>query len=194
MKPLLIYKSSAGSGKTYALTKEYLTLALSRDQYYKHILAVTFTNKATRELKERVIKTLYGFSQGVKDGMFDELVQRLFTTEKDLQERSGRLLRDLLNQYSRFSITTIDAFFQKIIRTFARDSGIQGNFKLETDEEAILDEAVRLLIEEASSDSVLSSWLVEFAGNKLEEGKSWDISKEIKELGKELFTERFKEL
>ncbi|MDH5603398.1 MAG: UvrD-helicase domain-containing protein, partial [Cyclobacteriaceae bacterium] len=125
---------------------------------------------------------------------FDELVQRLYTTEKDLIERSGRLLGDLLNQYTRFSITTIDAFFQKIIRTFARDAGVQGNFKLETDEEAILDEAVSLLITEASSDPVLSSWLVDFAGNKLEAGKSWDISREIKALGKELFTERFKEL
>ncbi|MDH5399418.1 MAG: UvrD-helicase domain-containing protein [Cyclobacteriaceae bacterium] len=191
-RPFIVYRSSAGSGKTYTLTKEYLTLALRFNNYYRHILAVTFTNKATRELKERIMESLYRFSQGKSDPMAEEIRQVLEVSEKEFIRRSGNMLHDILHQYGHFSVSTIDSFFQRIIRSFAREAGIQGNFKLEMDEELVVDEAVASLLEDVGKNKVLSEWLLRFSEDMLEENQSWDITKRLNQLGMDLLGENFK--
>ena len=58
---LEIMTASAGAGKTYHLVLRYITILLTRreNDTYKHILAVTFTNKATDEMKGRILRALY---------------------------------------------------------------------------------------------------------------------------------------
>ena len=127
-KPFIIYKSSAGSGKTYTLTLEYLKLALQNPRSgFKQILAVTFTNKATAEMKERILEVLERLSHGVKQGEFldEELMKHLKLDEKQLQSRARETLLSILHGYGYFSVSTIDSFFQKVIRSFAREMDLQ---------------------------------------------------------------------
>ncbi len=146
MDQLTLYKSSAGSGKTTVLSKEYLKLALSGN--FRSILAVTFTNKATNELKERVIEKLYSYTRE-ENKESEELRAVLGLEKEEFRNKCVNVLDQILNNYGVFSISTIDAFFQKIIRSFARESGIQGNFKLELEPDLILDAAIARLFEEA---------------------------------------------
>ena len=123
----LIYQSSAGSGKTYTLAKAYLGLALRRPSYYKHILAVTFTNKAMQEMKNRIIQKLSEFRQGKFDTMAREIMDEIGIPGKEFQNRCGELLVRILHGYSHFAISTIDSFFQKVIRGFAKELGLAGS-------------------------------------------------------------------
>ncbi len=191
-KPFKLYRSSAGSGKTYTLAKEYLKLALTRPKYYRHILAVTFTNKATREMKDRIIAYLYGFSQGQSSPLADELCAALQWDFQKLKTQSQKVLSTMLHGYGHFSISTIDAFFQKVIRSFSKEVGLHGSFKLELDQDKVLTEVIDELMLEIGDNVLLTDWLVQFAQEKVDEGKSWDIRRDIKNLSFELFSEDFK--
>src|SRR6185503_6866694 len=140
-KPFAVYRSSAGSGKTRSLSKEYLKLALGfRSDYFKRILAVTFTNKATQEMKDRILQYLTEFSSGKENELASELITELNLDQATFLDRSKETLNLLLHNYSRFSVSTIDAFFQKVIRSFTRESGLMGNFRLEIDSDLVLEE------------------------------------------------------
>jgi len=194
-KPFLLYRSSAGSGKTYTLTLEYLKLALKNPKSgYRQILAVTFTNKATQEMKERIVEELERLSAGVAPGEFldQELMRHLELSEEQLMERAKETLRYLLHGYGHFAVSTIDSFFQKVIRSFAREMDLQAKFDLEMDTDAVLEKLVDRIVEKVAEDSSLREWLIGYAEEQLEEGKSWDIRTGIKGLGKEIFQERFK--
>lgn len=187
-----IYKSSAGSGKTHTLVREYLALAL-RDpaQSYKHILAITFTNKAMQEMKNRIINTLSAFSKGEPHAMTGELMEILQIPEIEFQKRSSILLDKILHEYSYFSISTIDAFFQRIIRSFTKELGLYGQFQLELDTEMVKIRAIDELIDNLQDDNDLTKWIVRFAEEKAEEGKSWNIKNALKDLSDEIFKESF---
>lgn len=194
-KPFLLYRSSAGSGKTYTLTLEYLKLALRNPKSgYRQILAVTFTNKATQEMKERIVEELERLSEGVAPGEFldDQLMRHLDLSEEQLRERAKETLRYLLHGYGHFAVSTIDSFFQKVIRSFAREMDLQAKFDLEMDTDAVLEKLVDRIVEKVAMDSSLREWLIGYAEEQLQEGKSWDIRTGIKGLGKEIFQERFK--
>lgn len=192
--PFIIYKSSAGSGKTYTLTMEYLKLALKYPDAFKSILAVTFTNKATQEMKERILKELQRMRNGIdgKEYMDRVLMESLDLDTNGLQARAGQTLTVILHDYGRFSVSTIDSFFQKVVRSFAREMDLNAKFEVEMDQDAVLDRVVDRVVEKVMDDSHLHEWLVEYAKEEIEKGKSWDIRKKIKELGKELFLENFK--
>lgn len=194
-KPFIIYKSSAGSGKTYTLTLEYLKLALQNPPTaFKQILAVTFTNKATQEMKERILKVLGQLSRKEISGSELEkvLMESLGLSPEELQSRAKQTLLHILHGYGYFAVSTIDSFFQRVIRSFAREMDLQAKFDLEMDTDAVLERLVDRLVEKVSQDKNLRTWLVDYAKEQIENEKSWDIRSGIKSLGSEIFKEGFK--
>ncbi|MBR07441.1 MAG: hypothetical protein CMP48_07120 [Rickettsiales bacterium] len=194
-KPFHIYRSGAGSGKTYTLAKSYLTLALSRPGAFRHILGVTFTNKATEEMKSRIVSFLKVLSAGEKHPMRNELCEALDITDEILTERATDALSDILHQYGRFSIVTIDSFFHAVIRSFAREMGLQGTFTIDLDLDKVLQLVIDQLLMEIGEEKQkqLRSWLTEFAEKKVEDGLSWDFRKDISILSKEILKDEFKQ-
>ncbi|MCS5489796.1 UvrD-helicase domain-containing protein [Algoriphagus limi] len=194
-KPFIIYKSSAGSGKTYTLTLEYLKLALQNPRSaYKQILAVTFTNKATQEMKERILKVLNELSLEVNPtGDLEKvLMDSLGLNPEELQVRAKETLLHILHGYGYFAVSTIDSFFQRVIRSFAREMDLQAKFDLELDTDAVLERLVDRIVEKVNQDKNLRNWLVDYATEQIENEKSWDIRTGIKNLGGEIFKEGFK--
>jgi len=193
LKPFILYASSAGSGKTWTLAKEYLSLALRGDRNgFRHILAVTFTNKATQEMKDRIIGYLTEFSQGKKNDLGAEICKINNFTEEELQVRSAAMLSSILHQYHDFSISTIDAFFQRVIRTFIREVGLNGNYTLELDTSIPMGEIVDDMMEELGSDEEVTRWIKEFSRERLQEGRSWNVSQSLRDFGSVIFRESFK--
>ncbi|MBT0812643.1 UvrD-helicase domain-containing protein [Litoribacter ruber] len=194
-KPFIIYKSSAGSGKTYTLTKEYLKLALAQPYAFKSILAVTFTNKATQEMKERILEVLSRMKREIrpKEDLDATLLAHFQITPLELQDRARQTLLAILHDYGSFSVSTIDSFFQKVVRSFAREIDLQAKFDVELDQDAVLSRVVDRIITKVMDDELLHKWLVDYAQEQVQEGKSWDIRKGIQGLGKQLFQEGFKQ-
>jgi ATP-dependent exoDNAse (exonuclease V) beta subunit len=192
MAKLKIIRASAGSGKTFTLTREYLRLALHNVDAYRHILAVTFTNKATAEMKSRLISELYRLAAGEESKYLPDFVNTFGVSEDELRKKAGIVLHNILHNYSRFYISTIDSFFQFIIRSFTREIGIQSGYTIELDTDAILVELIDRLQEETNTNKTLLNWLVYFARDKIEKGQTWNFKSDIANLGKQLFSERFK--
>ncbi len=194
-KPFIIYRSSAGSGKTYTLALEYLTLALQQPTAYRSILAVTFTNKATQEMKTRIVEFLYQLANGGNQPLREELERRTTLTGEKLTERAQQVLRQLLHGYSYFAVMTIDAFFQRVVRAFAREMNLQAGFSIEIDEGKVLEEVIDELLLTLGDDrqKSLRQWLTRFAEEKVETGVSWDFRRDIKTLARELFKEDYKQ-
>ncbi|TRZ66397.1 hypothetical protein D4R20_00635 [bacterium] len=184
-----IYKSSAGSGKTYTLAKEYIKLALKEDNSYRHILAVTFTNKATDELKSRVIGFLVDLSEGENDELKKQIEKE--TGLQDIEKQSKSVLENILHNYSDFSISTIDSFFSKIFRSFTRELKIRQGFDIEMDTKMVLNEITDNLLDRSGSDDSLTEFLEEFIIRNINDEKSWNIDDEIKKIGGEIFKERY---
>lgn len=190
---LTIYKSSAGSGKTYTLAKEYLKLALRSEDYYKKILAVTFTNRAAEEMKERVLEFLIAISKGDHE-LIPVLSQELEKSEAQIQELAKKTLNHLLHNYGYFSITTIDTFFHRVIRAFSREIGLQGSFGIELDSDKVADFITSDLYHGVEDNKQLRAWLVDFSMSQLSDGKGYEYKKEVSQLAKQLFSEEFKNL
>ena len=194
-KPFIIYRSSAGSGKTYTLALEYLTLALSQPTAYGSILAVTFTNKATQEMKSRIVEFLYQLANGQNEPLRQELERRTGLVGSALTERTQRVLRQLLHGYSYFAVMTIDSFFQRVVRSFAREMDLQAGFRVEIDQEKVLEAVIDQLLlglGEAQHRK-LRQWLTRFAEERVETGQAWDFRRDIKTLAYELFKEDYKQ-
>lgn len=193
MSGLTIYKASAGSGKTFAITREYIHLLFRDTENYKRILGVTFTNKATAEMKSRIIADLNRLARREKSDYSEGLISVYRLSPEELQERASLILSKILHDYSHFSILTIDSFFQRVIRAFAREIGYYQGFDIELDQDRILTEAVDQMIFDLDSNPALKDWLVKFAEEKILEGNSWDVNRDIERLGSEVFKENFKE-
>jgi len=203
-KNFIVYKASAGSGKTYTLVKEYLRLVLANPLKYRHILAVTFTNKAAYEMKSRVV-TYLKFISDIGDehvpekekvyirSKFGALIEHLSKATKlnepDLAARANAVLHKILHNYSDFAISTIDSFVQKIIRTFAYDLKLSQNFEVELDAKRVLSEAVDVLLSYAGSDEDITKMLIEFIKQKMDDGKNWEIEKDLKSFSEQLVNE-----
>ena len=188
---LTVYKASAGSGKTFQLVVEYLKIILSNPYNYKHILAVTFTNKATNEMKSRILEQLHLLAIE-KDSPYIEPLQKDNNyTEQFIRQRAKEVLKNILHDYNRFSINTIDSFTQKVIKAFNRELGISPNFTVELDNDILLQEASDRLLARINDDKDLLKWLREFSKEKIEANRSQRIDDDIQNLGKELFKESF---
>ncbi len=187
---LTVYKASAGSGKTFQLVVEYLKLLIENSNNYKHILAVTFTNKATNEMKSRILEQLHLLASN-QESAYLEILQNNHYSEKEIRDKAKRILKNILHDYNRFSINTIDSFTQRIIKSFNRELGISPNFTVELDSDMILAEATDRLLAKIDKDKKLLKWLNEFSKEKIEENKSQRIDADIQDLGTELFKENF---
>ncbi|MBP0905306.1 UvrD-helicase domain-containing protein [Mariniflexile gromovii] len=193
--PFTIYNASAGSGKTFTLVKEYLKILFqsSNPNQYRYILAITFTNKAVAEMKERIIEVLKTFSDieilENPDNMFAIMCEELQIQPNELHQKSKKLLNNIIHNYAAFDISTIDGFTHRIIRTFAYDLKLPLNFEVELDQESLLNEAVDSLIAKAGTDKMLTNVLVDFAIEKADDDKSWDVSFDFNKIAKLLVNE-----
>ena len=190
-----IYNASAGSGKTFTLVKEYLKILFKSNHplEFRTVLALTFTNKAVAEMKERVIKMLKEFSDEKSltspNAMFEDLVEELSIQPLALHQKSKVLLQTIVHNYAGFDISTIDKFNHKLIRTFALDLKLPLNFEVELDTNTLLSKAVDKLIDKTGTDDKLTKVLVDFAIEKADDDKSWDVSKDFKNIAKLLINE-----
>ena len=181
-----ILKASAGSGKTYNLAREYIRLLLTKKdrQAYRHILAVTFTNKATDEMKRRILDELFVLAvTPEKSNYYGDFVPNLFPTAEALQKRASGQLSGILHDYSSFAVSTIDKFFQQTLRAFSREIGQFASYQVELDKAALVDESVdRILDNLTENDRGLLSWLTENVKVDLENGGRFDLEPPLKEM------------
>lgn len=191
MSTLHVYRASAGSGKTHALVRAYIQLALASPEGFQEILAVTFTNQATQEMKQRILSYLHGLAQGVASPLAEELMELQGWELPALQERAQVVLSNILHRYDRFAVSTIDSFFQTVVRGFAQELGLQGSASMELELDAVVDTIVREVVATAGHDQQLQEWLVAFAAHRVRAGRYWEFTKELKRLGYGLFTEAF---
>jgi len=192
---LNIYRASAGSGKTYRLTQDYIHLLFDpqKERAHRRILAVTFTNKATDEMKSRILKELHALAQGFTSDYRADLMAKFRMDEQTVNERAKHILTNILHDYSSFSISTIDRFFQQVIRSFARDIGVHGGYNLELDSSSTLEQSVDNLFLDLSKaeNRQLLNWLTEFAEERIEQSENWNMRGNIMELGREVFKESY---
>ena len=154
-------------------------------------MAVTFTNKATTEMKNRILEQLNLLAGEGFSPYISLLKEELKIDEAQIRKLAYLALKNILHDYSRFSVSTIDSFAQRVIRAFNREMGISPHFILELDNEIILEEAVDKLLSKVDTDKQLRKWLIDFSREKIMENRSQQIETDIKLLGKELFKEKF---
>lgn len=212
MTPLRIYKASAGSGKTFTLAVEYITLLIINPMEYQHILAVTFTNKATAEMKHRILSTLYGIAHGLKEAEdYIEAIMENITTRQSLppyqeepyktilagmnhermRQQAQEALSNIVHDYSRFHIETIDSFFQSIVHELANELELPGKMQVELDETEVLEEAISQIIENLHEESNELHTIIDFIEEKIRENRTWQVEKTVQEFGHNIFKENY---
>ena len=189
-KRALILSASAGSGKTYKLAYKYVRDVIEHPELYRSILAVTFTNKATEEMKSRILKEIHTLAAGLKSKYLSDLCAELHLSESQVRERALKARQNILHDYSRFTILTIDRFFQRIIRAFIKELGIDLNYNIELDTTTLLSRSADNLVESITESEELKRWLLEFAEDRINEGEKWDMRGDLRALGREIFKER----
>lgn len=199
--PLLhIYKASAGSGKTYRLVQNYIAYVLQPGHRFDQVLAITFTKKAAAEMKERILTTLHDLGSTAADHAYILQLQDIYRergqtilTAAEISNRAKDLLQDILHNYSRFSVSTIDSFFQNLLRSFARELNISVNYNLELDRESLLQEVVDRLVDLAGSPGheALTKWLLAFMNDRISNDRSWDPSADLLSFSHHLFDDEF---
>ena len=192
MASLSIYRASAGSGKTHKLTEEYLKLIFQHSWNFRNILAVTFTNKATEEMKNRILNEIHKIARDKESDYYDILSKELKFDRGLLNKKAEVILTKILHNYSDFNISTIDSFFQRIIRSFIREIGLDTNYTIELDINKVLTAVSDRLLMDIQNNPQLLEWILNFAEEKIESGFNWDFKKDIQHLGYELFKEDFK--
>jgi len=197
-RPLKILQASAGSGKTFSLTAHYLTLLFSGDNKYREILAVTFTNKATEEMKTRILQVLLGFAKGdgskkIEDYRVLVLASHPHLTIESVKRKADLIYRKILHDYSRFSVSTIDGFVQKVIRGFAFELGLDSGYSLEMNTEKVKKELTAKLEKLLDEKDDLLQWVVELALDRISNNKSWNYNAELLKLVGEVFKDQFKD-
>ena len=201
MKPLTVYKASAGSGKTFTLAVEYIKLLVQAKDggEYAHILAVTFTNKATSEMKDRIISQLYGIAHDLPSSRsyFDALRRSLEgepdapATDAELRKRCELALHQILHDYSHFRVGTIDSFFQTILRGLAHELGLTANLQVEINDTEVLSEAVDRIVDRLQDEPVVLDWLLSLVRDQIENNQRWDVTRRVKDFGRAIFNEDY---
>lgn len=190
---LLVYKASAGSGKTFTLAVEYIKLLIINPRAYRQILAVTFTNKATAEMKERILSQLYGIWMGDKDSnpYLNRIVDETGQTAQQVCKAAQTALTYILHDYSRFRVETIDSFFQSVMRNLARELELSPNLNIELNNTEVLSDAVDSMIEKLGPTSPVLAWLLDYINDRIADDKRWNVSDEVKAFGRNIFDEGY---
>ena len=196
---LYIYKASAGAGKTFTLTVEYILLLLRNGRKeFEHTLAVTFTNKATAEMKERILETLYGLSHHIPEcDDYMEVIQRRLKEmgeemgEEMIRQRAGEALSAILHDYTHFRVETIDSFFQSVLRNLAHELGLTANLQVELNNDEVISRSVDRVIENMQNRKDVQGWIMDYVEEQLQTGERWNISGMIKQFARCIFEEAF---
>lgn len=190
---LLVYKASAGSGKTFTLAVEYIKKLIENPRAYRHILAVTFTNKATTEMKERILSQLYGIWKNDADSTsyLESLKKATHKSEDEIRYAAGVALHYMLHDYSRFRVETIDSFFQSVMRNLARELELSPNLNIELNNTEILSDSVDSMIEKLDTNSATLAWLLDYINERIANDKRWNVAQEIKNFGRNIFDESY---
>ena len=193
---LTVLNASAGSGKTYSLVKAYVTTLLTSEnpKKYRQLLAITFTNKAVQEMKERILGTLNAFSnyttsQDSVPDMLSTIAEETGESPITIAKKATQILHSILHNYAAFDVVTIDTLTHRILRTFSKDLEISGNFEVSLDSKTLQARAVDALIDSAGQDKRITDILVEFALQKADDDKSWDITRDLQEIARLLSSE-----
>ena len=199
---LKLYRASAGSGKTYTLSLEFLKLLVRNPESYKNILAVTFTNKATAEMQTRIMSDLYTIINNLDAGLLANLMNGLTAdrlpdepvlTDEDVRKNARLALNKILHDYSRFQISTIDSFFQIILRNLAHELGIGAYLNITIDQDEPLADAVDVLTEECNTNNDIRQKLIDFIRDRSENSKNTNVASDIKDFSNNIFKEDFKQ-
>ena len=193
-KALTVYKASAGSGKTFTLSVEYIKLLINDPTSFRSTLAVTFTNKATEEMKVRILSQLYGIWKRLPDSKsyIEKIKTDMDVTEEFMAERAGMALHNIVNNYSYFRIETIDSFFQSVLRNLARELDLTANLRVELNDYQIERNAVDNLINNLSEDDQVLAWIMDYIHENLQDDKNWNVIGQIKKFGENIFREFYK--
>lgn len=193
---LKVYSASAGSGKTFRLAKEYIKLLFRHEYAYRNILAVTFTNKATEEMKSRILEQLNVLAScPEKSPYYEDIASACGFSAKETAETARNVLERIMNDYTAFSVSTIDRFFQRTMRAFARELGLYGSYSVDLDRMAVYSEGIDDVVDSIGGDSTdpaLIGWLVEMAMDSFERGGKWNVKDFLKNSGTEIFSEEFR--
>ena len=194
-KALTVYKASAGSGKTFTLASEYITLVVKNPQDYKKILAVTFTNKATQEMKTRILSQLYGIAHKLPDSQayYEQVLQKTGFPEQTIRENAAEALSLLTHHYNEFCVQTIDAFFQSVLRNLARELNLTANLRIDLNDEQVEAQAVDELINSLEEGEEVLSWIRDYIDKNIEDDKGWNVIGQIKDFGKNIFKDFYKD-
>ena len=187
MKRAKILSASAGSGKTYQLALKYMCDIIEHPERYRSILAVTFTNKATEEMKSRILNEINILASGAKSKYIANISSALGMSEEKIRERALIARTRILHDFSRFSVLTIDRFFQRILRAFIKELGLDLNYNIELDASLLLERGADALVESIAKNKDVRRWLLEFAEERISDGTRWDMRDELSRLGAELF-------
>ena len=194
-KPLTVYKASAGSGKTFRLAVEYIKLLIDNPNAYRNILAVTFTNKATEEMKNRILSQLYGIWKRLPESQdyMEKVTSELNVNEDFASERARIALGNLIHNYSYFRVETIDSFFQSVLRNLARELDLTANLRIELNDQQVEQQAVDELIESLSPSSIELGWILSFIRENIEDDKTWNVIGQMKKFGENIFKDIYKD-
>ena len=194
MNNLTVYRASAGSGKTFTLAVQYIKLLVENPHAYRHTLAVTFTNKATEEMKMRILSQLYGISRRLKESKpyLESVKQQTSLDETTIINNASYALSELIHNYSYFRVETIDAFFQTVLRNLARELELTANLRIELNDQQVEQQAVDQLIEDLNASSLLLSWILDYIHENMDDDKSWNVIAQIKHFGMNIFKDYYK--
>ena len=192
---LTVYKASAGSGKTFRLAVEYIKLLIKNPENgHRNILAVTFTNKATEEMKERIMSQLYGIWKSLPTSKtyLEKVSGELGMDEAETSRRAGVALSHLIHDFDHFRVQTIDKFFQSILRNLAHELGLASNLRVGLNDYQVEELAVDQLIEGLSDNDRELGWIIEYIKRNISEDKGWNVTSQIKSFGKTIFSDTYK--
>lgn len=191
---LFVYKASAGSGKTFTLAVEYIKLLIRNPYSYRSILAVTFTNKATEEMKMRIISQLYGLWKGLPDSAsyLKKICDDEGISEPVIRKNAGIALISLLHNYNFFRIETIDSFFQSVLRNLAHELELTANLRVDLNDMQVKDQAVDSLFMKLDENQKSLKWVLGYINDKISDDNNWNIIKDVKTFGKKMFDDRYK--
>ena len=192
--PLKVYKASAGSGKTFTLALEYIKLLITNPFAYRNILAVTFTNKATEEMKSRILSQLHGLAHGYEDSSdyMEKITSSLGMSEAMVKSRATTALQSLVHDYSSFRVETIDKFFQRVLRNLARELDLTANLRIELNDKQVEQVAVDAMIESLDHSNKVLGWIMSYIIENISDDKSWNIIGQVKKFGENIFKEKYK--
>ena len=195
-KPLTVYKASAGSGKTFTLATEYISLLVENPMNYRTILAVTFTNKATEEMKMRILSQLYGIWKQLPDSnkYLKKVQEKTGLDAEVISQRAGIGLSNLLNNYNFFRVETIDTFFQSILRNMARELDLTTNLRIGLNDYQVEELAVDQLIADLSTTDAMLQWILQYIMDNISDDKSWNVIGQIKQFGRHIFSDAYKDV